>query len=470
MIFYRLTPVWVFLIGLATYLYTLTPTVDFIDSGELAATAATLGITHPTGYPLFTLIAFCFSKLPLAGRVIVRLNIMSSLFAALGAGLFTLLANNFLGAVRPLPRQKKMRRAERFSLPPGNTLKLEWLAAGTAGLVLAGGELFWQTGTTLEVYSLHGLFTIGLLYLAFIYRREETTGKRDTIGRIFFLLLGLSFANHLTTILTLPAYLFLFGESWIREKTSLRRILSLLAPALIGLAFYLYLPLRAASRPVVMWDDPGSIPGFFNNLTVSDFRDRILAHQTAGVTIGGFLLRLPRRMGLVAFPLILAGMVILWKRKRFWLYFLLTALIPNLIYASTYNVPDNLFYFAPFYIYLMILGAVGVGWLFDLISRHGMVIWRGAVLVPLLVLPPFLINYPAVNQRDNYFVEDFIHNLFRAIEPNAILFALDCHIQIHPLYYYQNVENFRSDVVILPNHSLRKGWGAEQLKYHHPEI
>jgi hypothetical protein len=46
------------------YLITLAPSVVQIDAGELAAVQATLGIAHPTGYPLFTIIGFLFSKLP----------------------------------------------------------------------------------------------------------------------------------------------------------------------------------------------------------------------------------------------------------------------------------------------------------------------------------------------------------------------------------------------------------------------
>ena len=42
--------------GLALYLPTLARHVGFIDRGELAAVAATLGIAHPTGYPTFTLL------------------------------------------------------------------------------------------------------------------------------------------------------------------------------------------------------------------------------------------------------------------------------------------------------------------------------------------------------------------------------------------------------------------------------
>ena len=49
------------IVAFIVYVRTLCPTVDFIDSGELATVAYTLGIAHPTGYPLFTLVGWIFS-------------------------------------------------------------------------------------------------------------------------------------------------------------------------------------------------------------------------------------------------------------------------------------------------------------------------------------------------------------------------------------------------------------------------
>ena len=46
------------LLALAVYLKTLALTVTGEDSGELIAAAATLGIPHPTGYPLWCLLGF----------------------------------------------------------------------------------------------------------------------------------------------------------------------------------------------------------------------------------------------------------------------------------------------------------------------------------------------------------------------------------------------------------------------------
>ena len=70
------------------YLKTLAPTVSFIDSGELAAVACTLGVAHPTGYPLFTLLGWVFSELPILGEEIVRLNVMAAFFCAAGVLVF----------------------------------------------------------------------------------------------------------------------------------------------------------------------------------------------------------------------------------------------------------------------------------------------------------------------------------------------------------------------------------------------
>ena len=84
-----LVPVAAFIV----YMQTLAPSVDFIDAGELATVCATLGIAHPTGYPLFALVGWVFAHLPIAGTVILRLNVMAAFFTALGAGGVVLLAS-----------------------------------------------------------------------------------------------------------------------------------------------------------------------------------------------------------------------------------------------------------------------------------------------------------------------------------------------------------------------------------------
>src|SRR5688572_33448599 len=66
-----------FLAALATYVATLYRTVPGGDSGELTLVAATLGVAHPPGYPLFTLLGKLFSLIPL-GTVAWRINLLSA--------------------------------------------------------------------------------------------------------------------------------------------------------------------------------------------------------------------------------------------------------------------------------------------------------------------------------------------------------------------------------------------------------
>src|SRR5437764_15220133 len=81
--------------ALALYLRTLAPSITMAngagDSGELASTAYTLGIAHPSGYPLYTLLGFAVTHLG-CGEPAFCLNVFSATMGAITAGLALLLA------------------------------------------------------------------------------------------------------------------------------------------------------------------------------------------------------------------------------------------------------------------------------------------------------------------------------------------------------------------------------------------
>ena len=78
------------------YLSTLYPSVPGGDSGELIVAADQLGVAHPPGYPLFTLLGKIASWLPV-GSVAWRVNLLTALLAAAAAGVLA-------GAVSKLTR------------------------------------------------------------------------------------------------------------------------------------------------------------------------------------------------------------------------------------------------------------------------------------------------------------------------------------------------------------------------------
>src|SRR5690242_10984557 len=67
------------------YLTTVSPTVNFIDSGELISAAYEPGIAHAPGYPLYVLMGYVATHL-LWGDVAWRLNVLSAFWGALAVG------------------------------------------------------------------------------------------------------------------------------------------------------------------------------------------------------------------------------------------------------------------------------------------------------------------------------------------------------------------------------------------------
>ena len=81
----KITSAAVFFLVFEMYLLTLAPTVQEIDSGELTTAQMTLGICHPTGYPLFSILGFLYSKIPMPFSPAYKMNQLAAIWCALGA-------------------------------------------------------------------------------------------------------------------------------------------------------------------------------------------------------------------------------------------------------------------------------------------------------------------------------------------------------------------------------------------------
>ena len=163
---------------LALYIATLLPGIGSGDTAEFQRVAPTLGVAHPTGYPLYTMLGWLWSRLPLGGTPAWRMNLFSAGMAALAVGALFLTARA-LGQSR--------------------------LVAAMAALTLAVSSTFWSQATVAEVYALAALIQ-ALLILALLRWRQ---------GRwplwVAGLLLGLGLAHHRTIILMIPGALVFWG-------------------------------------------------------------------------------------------------------------------------------------------------------------------------------------------------------------------------------------------------------------------
>ncbi|MEO5568710.1 MAG: DUF2723 domain-containing protein, partial [Gemmatimonadaceae bacterium] len=78
------------------YLLTLAPSTAMWDTSEYIAAAYTLGLPHPPGNPFFVLIGRVFAILHIATTVAVRVNILAAVASAVSAGMWFLITERVL--------------------------------------------------------------------------------------------------------------------------------------------------------------------------------------------------------------------------------------------------------------------------------------------------------------------------------------------------------------------------------------
>lgn len=319
------------LAALALYVATLAPTVAtvFDDSLEFQVVLPSLGIAHPTGYPLYTLLGWLFSRLPV-GDLAYRVNLLSALAGAAAVGVMFLTGRR-LGSGR---------------LP----------AALMAG-VFALSTTWWSQATIAEVYTLHGLLVALILYLALSDRGTRT----PWLALVF----GLALAHHRTTLLLAPGvlvYLLWTDPGVLRRPADLAKLaLAFLLP----LALYLYLPLRGQSVASLDGAVVDSWDNFWRHVLASDYGSFLSANPLAIERPASYPLRLlGSQMGLAALLLGLLGWLRWPKQPKQWTMLALV-LAANLVFAIGYKTADVDVFYIPVVMVWLLSAAAGMSWLLE---------------------------------------------------------------------------------------------------------
>jgi len=100
------------------YLSTMAPTVTQLDAGELATAQTLLGIAHPTGYPLFTMLGHLFLLLPLPFSIIYRANLLAAFYTAGSASVFIYTVKLVIDNIALFKSKKTDKENKRKRTPP----------------------------------------------------------------------------------------------------------------------------------------------------------------------------------------------------------------------------------------------------------------------------------------------------------------------------------------------------------------
>lgn len=187
-----------FAVPLFVFVRTLTVTVPFWDSGEYIATSRILGLPHPPGNPIYTMLGRIIGLIPIAS-IAQRVNFMSALASALTC-FFT-----YLIVVRAL------RRTFEGKFESGAT----WLACLVGGLTasffVAFSSSFWDSAIEAEVYSLSSALIAFTMWLAFRWWDRLDQPGNDKLLVLIAYVLAVSTGVHLGTILVAPGLLLLLA-------------------------------------------------------------------------------------------------------------------------------------------------------------------------------------------------------------------------------------------------------------------
>ncbi|MFQ6000384.1 MAG: DUF2723 domain-containing protein [Anaerolineae bacterium] len=428
----RADPLNASVVGLAAfllYLRTMAPSVAciFCDSLEFQLVTYKLGIAHPTGYPLYTLLGKLFTFLPL-GDVAYRVNLMSAFFGALTVALLYL----------------TMRLVLNFRLP-----------ALLGALVFAVSPVFWSQAVIAEVYTLNSMFVALTLFLLLRWKEAVEEDKGASL-RPLALAYGLSLTHHRTMLLLAPAmaaFVLWVDRGLFKRDREWARLASLfLAPLLL----YLYIPIRGVYTSSLDGTYVNTLSGFIKQVTAGGY-GVFLTENPLGESRGlAFYFTLFRQQfTLVGLALGLLGLFWFTRRPKV-LLLLGLAGVANFAFLLGYRVSDIEVFFIP----LFLLWACFLGGGLALLWQGVMALWGrfsslkgvprsayAAFLVLSGLLPLYLWggNYDLVNLSKGWEAHDYgIDILSQPREEDAVVVGILGEMTL--LRYFQETEGLRPEI------------------------
>ncbi len=488
------------LVPLLAYLATLHPGLAGGDSGELVTVAATGGVAHPPGYPLFVLLGGAWLHVLPFGDVAWRVNVLSALAMAAAAGVLAAVVARASGSR---------------------------VAAVGAAWAFAFATPVWKYALVTEVFALNALLAaIALLVLVLAappppLRASLTSPPRPprprrrarepvaaptvaetavaapavaapvahTAAPVAAFLATLSLSHHHTLLLlAVPVFVFVFARAWRAARIAAPRarsrlVLATLAGAAVGLLPLAWLPFGARRASALAWGEAGTWRGFLALLLRSDYGTFSLAPEQSGLHADRshvllFAQALPRAFGWLPLALALAGAAELARRRRALGAVLGAYGVLQAAFFMRVGMPSatpwlrgvvERFYILPILV-LALFAGVGAARLLAMAggARARRRLVAGLLLAAVIALP-IAEHGRRVSQRGNRFGDTLGRALLAGLPPRTVLFVQGDLVH-NSLAYAQRVEGLRPDVVVLDQELMTYAWYVRRVRATHPDV
>ncbi|KAM6311489.1 protein O-mannosyl-transferase TMEM260 [Aegotheles albertisi] len=449
----------------ALYAVTLPPALPGGDAGELITAAYELGVAHPPGYPLFTLLAKLATGLLPVGSPAYRVNLLCSLVGAAAASLL------FYTVFR--------------------------LSGSCAGGILAAGvfsfsRLTWQWSITAEVFSLNNLF-VGLLMALTVHFEEASTAKeRSKISKLGAFCCGLSLCNQHTIVLYIACIVpWVLIQLSRKLEFSLGHLLKLGLCFLAGLLPYLYLPASSyLNRARWTWGDQTTFQGFLTHFLREEYGTFNLAKSETGSGMREMLVfQLTQMKSELSLPILALALMACvspalptkqQKSPVIWLFAGMFCLY-SLFFAWRANLdvtkPLFLGVVERFWLQSNVVVAVLAGLGLTTFASMGRAVLGDSRVLPwlewlsalALVSSQVWANYSTCDQSNNYVVDKFARNLLSSMPTGAVI-LLRGDLPGNALRYVHYCEGMRPDITLVDQEMMTYGWYLPKLAKHLPGV
>ncbi|HET7225883.1 MAG TPA: DUF2723 domain-containing protein [Candidatus Eisenbacteria bacterium] len=433
------------------YLATLAPGLPAGDSGELIAVAATGGVAHPPGYPLWTMLAAVWLRALPAGDAAWRLNVFSAVTMAAAAAVLA----------HAVARASRSRVAG-------------VLAAWAFALAIP----VWRNALVAEVFALNALLAAVLLALA-----ASSHARRASIALAFVTALALSH-HHTLLLLAAPALAVALARAWRAMPAPRARWLAAVAAAAIaGLAPLAWLPIATRHAGALVWGQADTWRGFLAHVTRAEYGSLSLAPEQAGFSADRshlliYLASLPRQFGALPLALAAIGAAALGARRHRALAATLVAYaLLQAAFLASIAFPSRVawlrgvverFYVLPDLVLAFVAG-LGAAWLLSRARTRAARVTLATALLCATAAIPLALYLRALDQRGNRFTGSLGRALLASLPPGAVLFVSG-DLPHNALAYVTRVQRLRPDVVVLDQELMSYPWYVRRARAEHPGV
>jgi tetratricopeptide (TPR) repeat protein len=263
-------------------------------------------------------------------------------------------------------------------------------------------------------------------------------------------LTGLSFGNHMQTVMLAPGVLWMVFSGDRRALLNVKRFGILTVLFVVALSVYLYLPIRTEAGAAIHWGDPNTLDRFIAHVSGKDHRDAYVFTKT------GWEYLIRAKDGVLSIGSELGVMLFFsswgWLRSaRRWRVFWVLVVAFDFCYTLFLNTISLQVtpFLSPTLIVLVILAGIGIAhgldWITEVWAKGtvGAKILKGACcIIPIFAL---LFHYDFSTQSKNYTGYEWAANILRTAGKGTTLFMEGDNI-FFPILYLRVAERSREDL------------------------